>query len=87
MTSLRMRTGGTESPTILLLHGLGATADVWTGLPEESGATAWVAPDLPGMVTAEQIAALGVGPIELPGLGHNAHVEKPAIVREMLERV
>lgn len=48
MTALRIRTGGTESPTLLLLHGLGATADVWTGLPAEPGATAWVAPDLPG---------------------------------------
>ena len=48
MTALRIRTGGTESPTILLLHGLGATADVWTGLPDEPGAMAWIAPDLPG---------------------------------------
>ncbi|MEV4344757.1 alpha/beta fold hydrolase [Actinoplanes sp. NPDC049596] len=48
MTALRIRTGGTESPTVLLLHGLGATADVWTGLPEGPGDQAWVAPDLPG---------------------------------------
>ncbi|MFF5083732.1 alpha/beta fold hydrolase [Actinoplanes sp. NPDC000266] len=48
MTALRIRTGGTESPTVLLLHGLGATADVWTGLPDEPGARAWIAPDLPG---------------------------------------
>jgi pimeloyl-ACP methyl ester carboxylesterase len=39
------------------------------------------------MVTAEQIAALGVKPVDLPGLGHNAHVEEPAIVREMVQRV
>ncbi|XVU21260.1 alpha/beta fold hydrolase [Actinoplanes sp. CA-054009] len=48
MTALRIRTGGTESPTVLLLHGLGATADVWAGLPDEPGARAWIAPDLPG---------------------------------------
>ncbi|MEU8821413.1 alpha/beta hydrolase [Actinoplanes sp. NPDC048796] len=48
MTALRIRTGGTESPTVLLLHGLGATADVWTGLPDEPGTPAWIAPDLPG---------------------------------------
>ncbi|SNY71444.1 alpha/beta fold hydrolase [Paractinoplanes atraurantiacus] len=48
MTALRIRTGGTESPAVLLLHGLGATADVWTGLPDELGAQAWIAPDLPG---------------------------------------
>jgi pimeloyl-ACP methyl ester carboxylesterase len=48
MTALRIRTGGTESPTVLLLHGLGATADVWTALPDALGETAWIAPDLPG---------------------------------------
>jgi pimeloyl-ACP methyl ester carboxylesterase len=48
MTALRIRHGGTEPPTILLLHGLGATADVWTGLPDAPGAAAWIAPDLPG---------------------------------------
>ncbi|GAA0481847.1 alpha/beta hydrolase [Paractinoplanes deccanensis] len=48
MTALRIRTGGTEPPTVLLLHGLGATSDVWSGLPDEPGARAWIAPDLPG---------------------------------------
>ena len=42
-----MRRGGRGGPVVLLLHGLGATADVWDGLaallPGE-----WVAPDLPG---------------------------------------
>lgn len=48
MTDRRVRSGGSERPTFLLLHGLGATGDVWTGLTRLLGAGAWVAPDLPG---------------------------------------
>jgi pimeloyl-ACP methyl ester carboxylesterase len=47
MIELRVRQGGNGGPVVLLLHGLGATAEVWDGLaallPGE-----WVAPDLPG---------------------------------------
>jgi pimeloyl-ACP methyl ester carboxylesterase len=44
--NLRVRRGGA---TILLLHGLGATADVWDGLGAAlGGVVRWVAPDLPG---------------------------------------
>jgi pimeloyl-ACP methyl ester carboxylesterase len=44
---LRVLSGGSGAPTVLLLHGLGATAEVWEGLaPLLPGA--WVAPDLPG---------------------------------------
>jgi pimeloyl-ACP methyl ester carboxylesterase len=48
MQNLRVRLGGTETPKILLLHGLGATGDVWNGLTDLLGRTAWTAPDLPG---------------------------------------
>src|SRR3954454_14590969 len=48
MTELRVSSGGTEPPTVLMLHGLGATADVWSGLAARLGRTAWRAPDLPG---------------------------------------
>jgi pimeloyl-ACP methyl ester carboxylesterase len=45
--ALRVRSGGRGEPVVLLLHGLGATAEVWDGLvPLLPGA--WVAPDLPG---------------------------------------
>ena len=33
---------------MLLLHGLGATGDVWDGLTGLLGRTAWTVPDLPG---------------------------------------
>ncbi|MFC4942625.1 alpha/beta fold hydrolase [Pseudonocardia sp. GCM10023141] len=36
------------------------------------------------MVTREQLAAHVPDPVELPGLGHNAHVESPAAVRALL---
>jgi len=48
MTELRVRRGGSDSPAVLLLHGLGATCDVWDGLAGALGPVAWVAPDLPG---------------------------------------
>jgi pimeloyl-ACP methyl ester carboxylesterase len=47
MTDLRMRRGGRGGPSVLLLHGLGATGDVWEGVAELL-AGAWTAPDLPG---------------------------------------
>ncbi len=43
--------GGSGAPAILLLHGLGATAGVWTGVQlvlEERGIGRWIAPDLTG---------------------------------------
>ena len=43
--------GGSGEPVLLLLHGLGATADVWAGwqpLLAERWPGRWVAPDLPG---------------------------------------
>jgi len=40
--------GGTGTPVLLLLHGMGATADVWAGMIATLGDRAYVAPDLPG---------------------------------------
>jgi pimeloyl-ACP methyl ester carboxylesterase len=48
VTDLLVRTGGSEPPTFLLLHGMGATGDVWAGLTRLLGSSAWIAPDLPG---------------------------------------
>lgn len=48
MTALRVRRGDGDGPTVLMLHGLGATSDVWDGLGSALGDRAWVAPDLPG---------------------------------------
>ncbi|HVW70928.1 MAG TPA: alpha/beta hydrolase [Steroidobacteraceae bacterium] len=44
-------TGGSGSRTILLLHGLGATAAVWSGVEralERASLGSWIAPDLSG---------------------------------------
>ncbi|MEH0841683.1 alpha/beta hydrolase [Micromonospora sp. CPCC 205711] len=38
------------------------------------------------MVSDDQLAALGVPVVTLPGLGHNAHVEDPAAVLALLDR-
>ena len=48
---LRVLSGGSGEPLLLLLHGLGATADVWSAwepLLASSWPGRWVAPDLPG---------------------------------------
>jgi pimeloyl-ACP methyl ester carboxylesterase len=40
--------------------------------------------ELDPMVSATQLAALVPDPIELAGLGHNAHVERPAALLPLL---
>jgi pimeloyl-ACP methyl ester carboxylesterase len=44
---LRVRGGGTDGPLLLLLHGLGATGEVWLELARQWPGR-WLAPDLPG---------------------------------------
>jgi pimeloyl-ACP methyl ester carboxylesterase len=51
VAELRVRDGGEGEPVLLLVHGLGATGDVWsrwTPLLTERWAGHWLAPDLPG---------------------------------------
>jgi pimeloyl-ACP methyl ester carboxylesterase len=53
--------GGAGEPLLLLLHGLGATADVWEGwrpLLAERWPGRWVAPDLAGLLAASQARVL-----------------------------
>lgn len=47
---LRVRRGGSGDAVVLLLHGLGATGDVWHGVHEQlaNGPCRWITPDLPG---------------------------------------
>jgi pimeloyl-ACP methyl ester carboxylesterase len=48
---LRVQAGGGGEPVLLMLHGLGATGDVWNGWTSLLGAQwpgRWLAPDLPG---------------------------------------
>jgi pimeloyl-ACP methyl ester carboxylesterase len=48
---LRVQQGGSGDPVLLLLHGLGATGDVWDGwrpLLARRWPGRWLAPDLPG---------------------------------------
>jgi len=48
---LRVQRGGSGDPLVVLLHGLGATGDVWNGwrpLLAQRWPGRWVAPDLPG---------------------------------------
>ena len=67
---------------MLLLHGLGATSEVWDGVVAALGDRAWVAPDLPGhggshplpqytfSATAEAVADL-VDPADTVIIGHS----------------
>ncbi len=66
-------TGGSSARAILLLHGLGATAGVWTGVQgvlERRSIGRWMAPDLPGHGCSEAQAHYSVGGLaaELAGL-------------------
>jgi pimeloyl-ACP methyl ester carboxylesterase len=48
---LRVQRGGDGEPVLLLVHGLGATGDVWNGLLDvlsRRWSGSWVVPDLPG---------------------------------------
>jgi len=50
-TGVRVQQGGSGEPVLLLLHGLGATGDVWQGwwpLLPRLWPGRWLAPDLPG---------------------------------------
>ena len=50
-TGLRVCEGGSGEPLLVLLHGLGATGDVWAGwrpLLARRWPGRWLAPDLPG---------------------------------------
>ncbi|WP_370950216.1 alpha/beta fold hydrolase [Amycolatopsis sp. cg5] len=81
---MRTETTG-DGPTLLLLHGLGATGEVWNGFEthlRESWQGSWIVPDLPGHGRSEPLARYTFGGLaaavaaELPGseiivLGHS----------------
>jgi pimeloyl-ACP methyl ester carboxylesterase len=85
-TDLRVLSGGHGDPLLLLLHGLGATSDVWAGwqpMLADRWPGRWLAPDLPGHggsaplpeYTFDALAA-AVRPLVEPGgrtvvLGHS----------------
>src|SRR5690349_19063918 len=57
---LRVQQGGSGEPLLVLLHGLGATGDVWGSwqpLLAERWPGRWVAPDLPGHGGSPPLAA------------------------------
>jgi pimeloyl-ACP methyl ester carboxylesterase len=61
---LRVVGGGAGGPLLLLVHGLGATAEVWDGwrpLLAERWPGRWVAPDLPGHGGSEPLERYSFG--------------------------
>jgi len=59
-TRLRVQDGGSGEPLLVLLHGLGATGDVWAGwrtLLARKWPGRWLAPDLPGHGGSPPLAA------------------------------
>ena len=61
---LRVLDGGAGQPLLLLLHGLGANAEVWEGwrtLLDERWPGRWVAPDLPGHGGSPPLARYSFG--------------------------
>lgn len=64
MTELRVQQGGEGVPVLLLLHGMGATGDVWRGLCDVLGERwpgRWIAPDLPGHGGSRSLRAYSFG--------------------------
>ncbi|HJQ47348.1 MAG TPA: alpha/beta hydrolase [Amycolatopsis sp.] len=57
---MHTRRGGEGEATVLLLHGLGATGEVWRGLTDRLDA-AWIAPDLPGHGRSETLGRYSFG--------------------------
>jgi pimeloyl-ACP methyl ester carboxylesterase len=56
--------GGTGSRTVLLLHGLGATAAVWRDVRqviEQRGVATWIAPDFSGHGLSDSRPAYSIG--------------------------
>lgn len=61
---VRVLGGGDGPPVLVLLHGLGATAEVWDGwrpLLAERWPGRWVAPDLPGHGRSDPLARYSFG--------------------------
>jgi pimeloyl-ACP methyl ester carboxylesterase len=59
-SGLRILEGGSGEPLLVLLHGLGATSDVWAGWPPLLASRwpgRWLAPDLPGHGGSPPLAA------------------------------
>lgn len=66
LRDLRVRRGGHGAPTLLLLHGLGATSDVWDGwssVLDERWPGSWLAPDLPGHGGSEPLSRYTFGAV------------------------
>jgi len=63
---LRVQGGGAGEPVLLLLHGLGATGDVWDGwsaLLDERWPGRWMAPDLPGHGGSDPLTRYSFGAV------------------------
>jgi pimeloyl-ACP methyl ester carboxylesterase len=71
--------GGAGAHTILLLHGLGATAGVWKGVRRVGEHDA--------MESLAELRMHCQDAQEIVGAGHNSHVEKPAEIVALLERL
>ncbi|MFJ8817359.1 alpha/beta fold hydrolase [Amycolatopsis thermoflava] len=57
---MHVRTGGPDGPTLLALHGLGATGAVWNDLVERWPGR-WIVPDLPGHGRSEPLPRYSFG--------------------------
>ncbi|OXM71022.1 alpha/beta fold hydrolase [Amycolatopsis thermalba] len=57
---MHVRTGGSDGPVLLALHGLGATGAVWDGVVERWPGR-WIVPDLPGHGRSEPLPRYSFG--------------------------
>jgi len=77
---IRAQRGGSGEPVVLLLHGLGATCDVWQGLCQvlaQHRAGSWIALDLPGHGGSARLPRYSIGTLAAataPHVGEKEHV-------------
>lgn len=80
---MHVRTGGSGEPVLLLLHGLGATSDVWTGwepVLRERWSGRWVMPDLPGHGASEPLERYSFGAFAAAVAGVVGGAERVTVV-------
>ncbi len=76
--TVHVRRGGTDGPALVLLHGLGATGDVWLTAAQAWPGT-WIAPDLPGHGRSDPLPEYSFGSLAT-ALAPVVPTDRPVVV-------
>jgi pimeloyl-ACP methyl ester carboxylesterase len=84
---IRAQRGGSGEPVVLLLHGLGASCDVWQGLGEilaQRWAGSWAALDIPGHGGSARLPRYSIGTVAAAIAPHVGEDEQVVVVGHSL---